>query len=206
MPELHAFFDKDVFVKLGVRDLWEDCLEALQVNRAYRLAAASPKGCRTTLRRMNIADDLQEAAAQRLTAMAEMVPVVPTELAKDAITNDLFNLMIFNLMIETDGIDAGEAELAIAALRSPFDRRLITGDKRVIRALSENFPSEFGDLLPVIVSFEACLLAICEMRTFEAIHDRLIAARDRDGTPRLALGHDCAADFKTFHAALPSYR
>ena len=82
--ELHAFFDKDVFIKLACCDLWEDALEALGVTYPYRLVSATPTGSKTALRRMDIPDSLREAAKARLATMAIQVPVVPVHWASTA--------------------------------------------------------------------------------------------------------------------------
>lgn len=111
MGELHAFFDKDVFIKLACCDLWGEVLEALGVTHPYRLASASASGSKTALRRMDIDDGLRAAATGRLKAMADQVPVVPEGWVAAAVTTPLYNRMSF-----TEGIDTGEAQIALVAL------------------------------------------------------------------------------------------
>lgn len=60
--ELHAFFDKDVFIKLACCDLWDDTLVAIGVTHPYRLASATPNGCKTAFRRMKLPDNMQDKA------------------------------------------------------------------------------------------------------------------------------------------------
>jgi len=198
--ELHAFFDKDVFIKLACCDLWDDALEALGVTHPYRLVSATPTGSKTALRRMDISDSLREAAKARLATMAAQAPVVPEHWVSAALTTDLYNTMI-----ATDNIDGGEAELAIVAMHCEYRNKLVSGDKRFIAAMAVAFPKEFERLRPVLVSFERCLLAICELRGFEAIRDRLLTARGCDHTLKLALGTDGRAAFESFAEALVSF-
>ena len=56
-----------------------------------------------------------------------------------------------------------------------------------------------------IITFEACLLKICEAIGFEAIQDRLIAARECDGTLKIATSSDNKASAEAFCAALRLY-
>lgn len=139
--ELHAFFDKDVFIKLACCDLWEEALEVLGVTHPYRLASATASGSKTALRRMAIDDRLRAAATERLKAMADQVPVVPEGWVAAAVTTDLYNRMSF-----TDGIDTGEAQIALVALHCGHDNKLVTGDKRFLKAMAGAFPGEFERL------------------------------------------------------------
>jgi hypothetical protein len=199
--ELHAFFDKDIFIKLACCDIWADTQEALGVTHPYRLASATPTGSKTALRRMvDIPDSLREATKARLAAMAVQVPVVPDNWVSAASISDLYNAMI-----ATDNIDSGEAELAIVAMHCEYENKLVTGDKRFMAAMAQAFPKEFERLRPALVSFEQCLQAVCVLRGFDAVRGRLLAAKGCDRTLKLALGADGLATFEAFSAALISF-
>lgn len=200
MGELHAFFDKDVFIKLACCDLWEETLEVLGVTHPYRLASATASGSKTALRRMAIDDDLRAAATERLKNMAEQVPVVQAGWVSAAVTTDLYNRMSF-----TDGIDTGEAQIALVALHCEHDNKLVTGDKRFLAAMADTFPGEFERLKPVVVTFERCLLAICEAKGYEHVKERLIAAKGCDGSLRHAVGSDGQANDESFKKAMLSF-
>ncbi len=198
--ELHAFFDKDVFIKLACCDLWADALEALGVTHPYRLVSATPTGSKTALRRMDIPEELRVATKARLATMAVQTPVVPEAWVAAAVTTDLYNSMI-----ATENVDTGEAELAIVAMHCEYDNKLVSGDKRFMAAMSAVFPEEFKRLRPFLISFERCLLAVCERQGFESVRERLLAARGCDRTLKLALGSDGLADFAAFSEALVSF-
>lgn len=200
MGELHAFFDKDVFIKLACCDLWGEVLEALGVTHPYRLASASASGSKTALRRMDIDDGLRAAATGRLKAMADQVPVVPEGWVAAAVTTPLYNRMSF-----TEGIDTGEAQIALVALHCEHDRKMVTGDKRFIAAMADAFPDEFNRLKPVVVTFERCLLAVCEAKGYEQVRDRLVAAKGCDGSLRNAVGADGLASYESFRKAMFSF-
>ena len=183
MEELHAFFDKDVFIKLACCDLWEDALEALAVTHPYRLASATASGSKTALSRMRIDDALRAETTERLRKMAEESAVVPTIWVSAAMTTDLYNRLVF-----TDNIDAGEAQLAVVALHCEHENKLVSGDKRFMAAMASAFPSEFQRLKPLLVTFEDCLLAICVLKGYEQVKDRLRSAKGCDGSLNIALG------------------
>lgn len=200
MGELHAFFDKDVFIKLACCDLWDDTLEVLGVTHPYRLASATASGSKTAFRRMKIEGDLSATTAERLRRMADQVPVVPDAWVSKAVTTVLYNEMSF-----TDNIDAGEAQLALAALHCEHDSKLVTGDKRFMTAMAGSFPDEFKRLKPLVVTFESCLLAVCEAKKYETVRDRLMAARGCDGSLKHALGSDGQATYESFREAMLSF-
>lgn len=200
MGDLHAFFDRDVFIKLAVCDLWHETLTAFGVTHPYRLASATSKGAATPLRRWGIDDGIRERTLERLRIMAAQVPVVPEQWLSAAMTTDTFNAMN-----GTDNIDAGEAGLAAVALYCEHENRLVTGDKRFLTRMRTAFPSEFAKLQPRLISFEHCLLAVCETSGFDAIRDRLIAVRACDGTLSIAFGSGSQTTAASFCAALHSY-
>lgn len=198
--ELHAFFDRDVFIKLACCDLWNEALTALGVTHPYRLASATRKGSKNVFRnKPEVPDALRTETLNRVETMAETTPVLPKDWTDAIVGTD-----IYNSMLDTSGIDPGEAQLALIALNSSFDNRLVTGDKRFIKAMAEAFPEEFDKLRPRLITFEACLLKICKTIGFAAIRDRLIAARGIDGTLRNALGSQNQNSEEDFYEGLRS--
>lgn len=200
MGELRAFFDRDIFIKLACCDLWEETLEVFGVTHPYRLASATASGSKTALRRMAIDDDLRAAATKRLERMAKQVPVVPEGWVAAAVMTDLYNRMSF-----TDGIDTGEAQIALVALHCEHDNKLVTGDKRFMATMAGAFPDEFDRLKPVVVTFEHCLLAVCEAKGYEHVRDRLVAAKGCDGSLKNAVGSDGQASYESFKEAMRSF-
>lgn len=201
MTELHAFFDRDVYVKLACCDIWQDTLEAFGITHPYRLASASEKGARSALRRRpDLNEEVFEATAARVRSMSADVPVIPVNWIEPAVGHQLYQRML-----ETDGIDAGEAVLALVSLICEKENRLISGDKRFLQALSFAFPNEFSRLQPLILTFERCLLAVCELRGYEAVRDRLKAAKACDRALMIALGSQGGASYDEFQAALRSF-
>lgn len=200
MWELHAFFDKDVFIKLACCDLWEETLQVLGVTHPYRLVSATVSGSKTALCRMAIDDDLRAAATERLKAMAKKVPVVPERWVAAAVTTDLYNRMAF-----TEGVDSGEAQIALVALHCEHDNKLVTGDKRFLKAMAVAFPDEFDKLQPLVVTFERCLLAVCEAKGYEHVRERLITAKGCDGSLKNAIGSDGQASYESFKEAMKNF-
>lgn len=154
MADLHAFFDRDVYVKLACCDIWQETLDSLGVTHPYRLASAGPRGARSTLRRRNLDEGFLAAVVSRVERMTATVPVVPAEwLLAAEIDARYLRLQ------DSVGIDQGEAALTLVSLRSDLENRLISGDKRFLKALAADFPDLFERLRPSLISFERCLMA-----------------------------------------------
>ncbi len=132
--------------------------------------------------------------------MARDVPIVPEQWVAAAATSELFNAMI-----GTDDIDQGEAQLAVIAMHAEYESRLISGEKRFLAAMAKAFLEELKRLRPIFLTFEQCLLAVCELRGLEAIRERLIAAAGCDGGLKLSLGTDGQATRKVFVEAMISF-
>ena len=201
MAVLHAFFDRDVFIKIACCDIWAETLEALGVTHPYRLASAGPNGASSVLRRrMSLDPALQDATLARIATMAAAVPLVPEEWVRAAVTDELYRRLL-----DTHDIESGEAQLALVALYCVQDNRLVSGDKRFMQAMADAFPGEFLRLRPALVTFERCLMAVCGLRGFDAVRERLVAARGCDRTLKIAVGADGAACYDEFRAALVSF-
>ncbi len=197
MGERHGFFDKDVFIKLACCDLWEDVLEVLGVTHPYRLASATAKGSKAALLRKNIGADCEETL-QRLKRMERHALVIAEPKTEEA-------LELYNRLITTSDIDSGEAQLVVAVLACEQDKKLISGDKRFLRAMLEKFPDELTVLCPSIVTFEQCVLAVCDTKGFEHVRNRLWIARACDGSLRHALGSHGGTSYLSFKEGLVSF-
>lgn len=198
MDELHAFFDRDVFVKLGVCDLWRESLAALKITHPYRLAAASPTGCRQVLKRKDMPEDLKALSLQRLEGMSQTTPTVPEEWARNAQTIDFFNQL-------NEVTDPGEALLAAVIVVCPKANCLVSGDKRFFRSLREELPQRFKELRPRLITFEECLLACIKMFGFQHVIDKVHPAVGCDHSLRLAIGSGEVITEESFIAALKSF-
>ena len=197
---MHAFFDRDVYIKIAVCDLWAEVLQALGVTHPYRLASASVSGASRPLKRMSLDEFVRTATLQRIAQMAVNVPIVPAEWTEDA-----FKSPLFSDMSGIQDIDAGEAILSIVAINCPHQNKLVSGDKRFIVALRNSFPDQFSALGQSLISFERCLLAVCDAVGFETVKGRLLAARGCDHSLKLSLGSDDNADEGSFREALISF-
>ena len=67
------------------------------------------------------------------------------------------------------------------------------------------FPEEFQRLKPLLVTFEGCLLAICELKGYDQVKNRLRVAKGCDGSLSIALGSDGQATCDVFREALLSF-
>jgi hypothetical protein len=202
MADRHALFDRDVFLKLVACNLWAECLDALGITHPYRLASASVRGAKTPLNRWRPPDALRADILQRIEALQGTVPVIPNSWIQDSVQNPLYNAM---LAPEQEGIDQGEAQLAVVALSTPAVDVLVSGDKRFIQALRFRYPDVFRQLRESLICFEDCLRAIIERLGLDAIRDRLIVAKGCDSTLNIALGNENHASQDDFLAALSSY-
>lgn len=201
MADRHALFDRDVFLKLVFCDLWAECLDALGITHPYRLASASVGGAGPPLNRWRPPDALRTDILQRIEALQGTVPLIPNSWIQDSVQNPLYNAML----APREGIDQGEAQLAVIALSTPTVNLLVSGDKRFIQALRSRYPAAFGQLRASLICFEDCLRAIIERLGLDIIRDRLIAAKGCDSTLNIALGSDNHASQDNFLAALSSY-
>ncbi len=201
MADRHALFDRDVFLKLAFCDLWAECLDALGITHPYRLVTASLGGAKTPLDRWRPPDALRADILQRIEALQGTVPLIPNSWIQDSVQNPLYNAML----APREGIDSGEAQLAVIVLSTPTVNLLVSGDKRFIQALRSRFPDAFRKLRASLICFEDCLRAIIERLGLDAIRDRLIVAKGCDSTLNIALGSDNHASQDNFLAALSSY-
>jgi hypothetical protein len=108
-------------------------------------------------------------------------------------------------MVSTEAVDSGEAQIALVALHCKHDNKLVTGDKRFLKAMAATFPGEFDRLQPLVVTFERCLLAVCQAKRYEDVRERLVAAKGCDGSLKNAVGSDGQASYESFKEAMESF-
>ena len=183
-PQLIGLFDRDVFLKLACCDLWDDLLVATGITRPFRLASCTVKASVKVVDRRITAEAARSAIRERLNTMVAAVPVIDDALAVRAMTTATYRQITDPVM---DGIDGGEALLIGMSQLMSDPYVLISGDKRFIAALRKQFPAIYADLHGRILSFERCLVAIC------------------DAALRLALGSGIDIDDAFFLHALRSF-
>ena len=184
-----------MFLKLACCDLWNDTLQVAGITHAYRLVSCSEKGSQSTIKRW-FSDEIQrQTILLRISEMAAEADIVEAAMA-ERLANDAFRIAMAN----TPDLDSGEA-LLLALLSATDDPSVfVTGDKRCIGALRSNFPDQFARLKDRILSFERCLLMICEFRGAAYTIDRVRMGSNCDKTLHLAL-----SDPNEFEAVLRSY-
>ncbi|CAK0750819.1 hypothetical protein CCP2SC5_1710002 [Azospirillaceae bacterium] len=108
MSDIHAFFDRDVYLKLACCDIWQETIDVLGVTHPCRLESAGPKDAENKGERWKLDEKLQSAFLKRIKLMTKTVPVVPAEWLSAAQTDERYR------MLQTvQGIDAGEAALVL---------------------------------------------------------------------------------------------
>lgn len=201
MADLHAFFDRDIFLKLACCDLWEDAIKALAVTHAYRLASTSSvRRAVGALSRMGFSIELLEITVERLDAMVASTEVLPEDWAIGGA-----NVNLLNKLNDTPAIDPGEALLTVTVMNCPHENRLVTGDKRFVSALREGFPAEYEALRPRLITFERCLLACVQCYGFEYVKGKTVPALTCDGSLKIAINYGMDTEEKHFIDALESF-
>ena len=193
-----GLFDRDVFYKLIVCDLWEPALEVLGVTEPYRLSATSNE--RSNRRALSVrldGEDLEVATAR----LENALPLVPT--LSDGLTTGIAQTVEYQSLSETDGIDDGELMLASVLLRSPDSRVLVTGDKRFVNAFKDHHPEYWAAVGESLITFEQCVLKILAVHGFEYVRSRAFNSRKCDHSLRLSFGDGRSAD--DFLAGLLSF-
>ncbi len=191
-----GLFDRDVFMKLACCDLWDEVLLATGVTRPVRLASCTVRETMKTVTRKFRGEAILPEVEGRLEAMVAQSQVLADD---PGLRPTLVELQ------GEEGIDVGEA-LLFASLEAASDPTLLlTGDKRFVAALAKAFPGRFAAARTRILTFEACLLAVCQEYGVAHVVGRVTPARGCDGTLVLALGHGAEVDHGSFSAALRSY-
>lgn len=192
-----GLFDRDVFLKLACCNLWEEALQALELDGAMRLISTESMVSNRSVIKRWLPEELRNDAEQRIQALIAEVPTISDELA-----NSRDEALMARLEGAAD-VDGGE-QLLIAILHaSPGDRILVSGDKRFLNALITSYDDVYQAVQSSLISFERCLLAILAQHGFEYVKDRCLPVCRCDGSLRLALGGD--PNEHDFVEALRSY-
>ena len=191
-----CFSDTDILLKLMSFGLMKQALAALGVTsekEVYVTPEAVSK-CRQSKRYRT--DFRQEILNQTLDFLKRV-----STITDQGDPNELNQL----LAAEDEGIDTGEATLFLAT-KNHADFILITGDKRALRALTNNFLSQelHNRHLARVCCLETILLRIIKQRGFSAVHAQLVAGRACDRAISNAL-RDGAAGEAEFIATLERY-
>lgn len=153
--------DTDAFCKLGIAQLLEDAVGVLgvQLCECARLPALS-----YMLRRGPLVRRYGPQVCNDLRTVADEMGIVSTHDAE--------------LFAGIEHIDPGEAQLFATAIEAD-DCKVITGDKRAIRAL-QGLQSVHAVLAERIVTQEAILYTLCQQRGIDQVRQRVasVAAYD----------------------------
>ena len=191
-----CFSDTDILLKLISFGLLKQALTALGVTSekdVYVTPEAAAK-CRKSKRFRT--DFRQETLNQALEFLKRATTITePGDLEE---LNQL-------LVIEDEGIDAGEATLFLATKDQP-DFIFITGDKRALCALTNNFLSQelHSRHLGHVLCLETILLLIIKHKGFSAVRLQLLAGRSCDKAVSNALP-DVTTTEAEFIAVLEQY-
>lgn len=193
-----GLFDRDVFVKLGCCNLWNEAVEALGVTQPYRLASTSSVRSNNKLITRLLADVDPADTIERVAVMVGMVPVLA-----DYLIDGIESSEGFHLLSGVDDIDAGEQLLGAVLLNDPDHRVLVSGDKRFVNAFRSHLPEQWEAVSGCIISLEMCLMAIEERFGFDYLLERVITVKHCDGTLRMAIGAAPTRD--DFRTAMQSF-
>lgn len=173
-----CFFDTDILLKLITFRLLKQSLTALGViseKDVYVTPEAASK-CRNSKHERT--DFRQETLNQALDFLKKVAVI-----SKPGDPEEL------NLLLEIEeGMDAGETTLFLAT-RGETDFILLTGDKRALRALTNNFLSQelHNRHLKRVLCLEALILLIIRREGFVAIHEKLLMEQSCDKAIQKAL-------------------
>jgi hypothetical protein len=183
-----GLFDRDVFIKLACCDLWEAALAATGITKPIRLASCTVSSSMAKVKKRLTDSALREATRARLERMVGVSEVVAGA--------EVLRPVLAELMRVAD-VDEGEA-LLFASLET-------LEDKRFLDALKVSFPERFAAARERILTFEGCLLRICQVNGVPYVVERLVPAAACDGVIPLALGGHNGADEQAFLGALRSF-
>ena len=153
---MRILIDTDAFCKLAIGGVLEDSLELFgaDLSKCGRLPALP-----YMLRRGNLRLRYGPERCDELIPIVGDMPIVES-------SNDSY----LDRLIAIPGIDPGEAQLFAKAIDAEL--RLITGDKRSLRALQ--YVAEMNDALSGrIIVFESILLELCENLGLEEVRQRI---------------------------------
>ena len=191
---MRLFIDVDALAKLAHWRLLEELQSLVEIPLSQCATLTSAKF--RAERSVGIPDGKlfrsTEAATLALTAIRGMMASVsPEERYLPAMQN-------------VPGIDAGEAVL-LSALLGSEDVRLLTGDKRALRALATLGRDKLIGFTGKILLIEQIVLAALNRHDIFWLRDRICAHKDIDKAIGNAMGSKCDASCDSVREGLESY-
>lgn len=132
-----------------------------------------------------------DAANAAIRTMDHMLPSLPAD------------IQLLPFLQNLTGIDAGEAVL-LSALSAP-GARLLTGDKRALKALAELMAYQRAHFSGKIVVVEQVLLAALKLHGIDWLRERVCPYKSIDKAVGIVMGHRCDASEKSVREGLESY-
>lgn len=105
---------------------------------------------------------------------------------------------------DISGIDVGEAIL-LATLGNDPQRRLLTGDKRALRSLSEQAVGTRTGFAQRIIVIEQVVLCALDVLGIEELRERICRIRGLDKAIDISMGSRCDASEEAVRTGLRSY-
>jgi hypothetical protein len=192
---LKIFLDNDIIIKLASLDLLvyfksllkADCTEIICLPSLFYILKKKP-----------LQGQAQQRAENFITSCRKLSPTYLVDLDIDA-NNEL-------LLITCPGIDAGEAQLLLAALASP-DSIILTGDKRCLTALCQT--STTVPLVPKlqarVLILEQLILEMINTFGFEDVKASALKGVYCDTAIRSSFGSGMEAEESNVISTLKSY-
>ena len=190
MKSKAALFDNDITYKLIISNLWEEILLLNQIGKVYCRSAVGIGQFQSMIRKKEqslyknsksvLSDQFKSKLIEKFNAALPSISRIPAEWHRQEISANFI----------CEGIDFGEAELLAIALSQPVLSFFYTGDKKFIHALRKNFHDDYNRMIQnnQLICFEECLLKLLDSYGYEWLYERLVSARQMDGTVDLILG------------------
>lgn len=131
-------------------------------------------------------------AALVVVAICRELPVLPAD------------TQLLGSLQDAPGVDAGEAVL-LSALAASADARMLSGDKRCMRAVAELPAADRAGLAGKCIVVEQVILHALDVRGLQWLRERVCALRHIDKAIMIALGSRCDAPEASVREALRSY-
>jgi len=189
--------DNDIVLKLAACDLFGEFFTAFATTRSTVQILPTARNVLTSKRFQKRLDEAARLRLAEFLANAPEINVVPSLERREALA-------------EQPRIDDGEAFL-FASCPLLTDSVLVTGDKRALIALVEAGTSDAtcaevcAELAGRVYCFEQVIERILSAVGFDAIRERLVAARECDSGLALWLGSTLDATAERFDEGLQSF-
>jgi hypothetical protein len=188
---LFCLTDNDVILKLAACDLLEDALIALQVTKDNVYISST-----TRFSVVSQARKLGPNVTTRVTNFLNGIKTIDWDIPSEEVS----------LFEDAIDIDVGEAIL-FAATAAVSQFRLITSDKRSLRALtqSEEFANIVNRLKGRVVCLEQLIQQCINHHGFDSVKNRIVPARECDTALKAIFGSGLQASEGGVKEGLESY-